>query len=245
LKVFGDGSLGGHTAALFEPYDDCPDTTGTIRIHDWVEPTARAAVALGSQVGIHAIGDRANREVIDLLERLAGDGADPAQLRIEHASVLAPDDVHRMARIGITAVVQPAFLASEAGWLETRLGPERLARTYAFRTLRDAGVPLAGSSDCPVEPPHPLWGMAAAVDRAGLVPGQALTPAEALELFTTGAAAVLGEDARLRAGAPASFTVLDRDPTAPGADIRATGVVATWVDGAPITWPEGITTWVA
>ncbi|NIU21562.1 MAG: amidohydrolase family protein, partial [Actinobacteria bacterium] len=110
-------------------------------------------------MAIHAIGDRANGGVLDLMERLIGDGADPALMRVEHASVLTSDDIERFGRLGITASVQPAFIASETTWLEKRMGPERLQRTYPFRSLLDAGAPLAGGSDCPVEPPHPLLGM--------------------------------------------------------------------------------------
>ena len=106
------------------------------------------------------------------------------KLRIEHASVLTAPDIARFGRLGVTASVQPAFIASETTWLEKRVGPERLRRTYPFRSLLTAGAPLAGGSDCPVEPPHPLWGMAAARDRCGLVPEEGLSADQALALFT-------------------------------------------------------------
>jgi predicted amidohydrolase YtcJ len=145
-----------------------------------------------------------------------------------------------MARLGITAVVQPAFLASEHEWLEHRLGPERLLRTYPFRSLRDAGVPLAGSSDCPVEPPSPLHGMAAARHRAGIVPAEALRSDEALDLFTDWSAAAIGEDAEVGAGSPATFTVLDVDPVEVRPERLAAGkALATWVEGRRVEWdPE-------
>jgi predicted amidohydrolase YtcJ len=165
-------------------------------------------------------------------------------LRIEHASVVSPSDVERMAHLGITAVVQPAFLASEHEWLEDRLGPGRLRRTYPFRTLLDAGVPLAGSSDCPVEPPSPLHGMAAARHRAGIVPDEALTGDEALALFTGRSAAAIGDDAALEIGRPATFTVLDRDPVDTSPDRLASGrALATWVDGGRVAWDPDRSIW--
>jgi len=240
LKAFADGSLGGHTAAMHEPFTDRPDRRGTHRLDPgWALRMAEVALGLGGHVAVHAIGDAANGRVLDLMERLITDGADPAMLRIEHASVLTADDLVRFGRIGVTAVVQPAFLASETAWLEARLGSERLSRTYAFRSLDEAGVPLAGSSDCPVEPPHPLWGMAAARDRCGINPDQGLTGDAALRLFTTGAAAAIGESRSLDRGAPADLMVVDRDPTLSTPDeLRSARVAATYVDGNPIEFPE-------
>jgi len=245
LKAFSDGSLGGHTAALVEPYADRPDRTGTDRLDPaWAAEMSRCALELGGRVAVHAIGDAANSSVLDVFERLVADGADPGMLRIEHASVLSPDDVERMARLGITAVVQPAFLASEHEWLEHRLGPERLLRTYPFRSLRDAGVPLAGSSDCPVEPPSPLHGMAAARHRAGIVPAEALRADEALDLFTEWSAAAIGEDAAVGPGSPATFTVLDVDPAEAPPQRLATGrALATWVDGRRVEWDRDQEIW--
>lgn len=235
LKAFSDGSLGGHTAALSSPYHDQAETSGMLRIDPSLPDTARACLELGGKVAVHAIGDLANRQVLDLFEELLEDGARPEDLRIEHASVLGDEEVDRLARSGVIASVQPAFLPSETGWLERRLGPERLRLAYRFRTLAEAGVPLAGGSDCPVERPSPLWGMAAARDRAGIVPEEGLTAEQALALFTDGAARALGEPPPLRPGSPADFTVLDVDPVSADPDrLRAAGVLATWVDGLPV-----------
>ena len=245
VKMFSDGSLGGHTAAMHQGYSDLPDHTGTDRIisTEYLE-LARAALGLGGRVAIHAIGDRANGAVLDLMETLIGEGADPTMLRIEHASVLTTSDIARFGRLGVTASVQPAFLASETTWLEKRVGAERMRRTYAFRSLLDAGTPLAGGSDCPVEPPHPLWGMAAARDRCGMVPEESLTAEEALELFTTGAGIAIGESARLEPGAAASFTILDGDPVSSSPDaLRRMQVLETWVDGEEIQVPPGTVAW--
>jgi predicted amidohydrolase YtcJ len=233
LKAFGDGSLGGHTAAMREPFTDV-DTAGTLRLdHDWAVGLGRHALAISERIAIHAIGDLANSKVLDVFDQLITDGADPAQLRVEHASVLNEEDVARFAHSGVTASVQPAFIASEVDWLGDRVGPQRLPMTYAFRTLADAGVPLAGGSDCPVEPPHPLRGMATARDRCGIVPEEALTAEEALALFTTGAAAAIAEPTPLAVGSPADFVVLDRDPLkATPDDLRQAQVLATYIDGS-------------
>ena len=245
VKIFSDGSLGGHTAAMHQGYADLPGQRGIDRLDPaWAADLARASLRLGGRVAIHAIGDRANTGVLDLMERLIREGADPAMLRIEHASVLIEADIGRFARLGVTASVQPAFMASETGWLEKRVGPERLERTYPFRSLADLRVPLAGGSDSPVEPPHPLPNMAAARDRCGIVPAQGLTAAEALALFTDGSAAAIGEEAALRPGAPASFTILGNDPVVATPDeLRRAEVLGTWVLGAPIAIPAGVTTW--
>jgi len=247
LKVFADGSLGGRTAAMHEPYHDRPGLLGTHRLDpEWAHRMCTAAIRLGGRVAIHAIGDAANGRVLDVMGRLLTEGADPAVLRIEHASVLNADDITRLAEQGITAVVQPAFLASETSWLENRLGPDRLARTYAFRSLADAGVPLAGSSDSPVEPPHPLWGMAAARDRCGLTPAERLTAPEAYDLFTIGSATAIGETRSLQPGEPADLVVLDRDPIEATPDgLRAARVMATFVEGSPVEVPAGTTAWQA
>jgi predicted amidohydrolase YtcJ len=183
-KDFADGSLGGHTAAMYEPFADRPDTRGTERYrHDHMVEMGRTSLDLGGSVAIHAIGDRANDLVLDVHEELIDGGADPARLRVEHASVLTEATIHRMSRLGVTASIQPAFLASEATWLEKRLGPERMSHAYPFRSLLEAGVPLLGGSDSPVELPDPETGITAAVDRHGINPTESLTRDQAEALF--------------------------------------------------------------
>lgn len=183
-KGFSDGSLGGHTAAMYEPFSDRTDTTGTNRLdHDLALLMGRTSAGAGGTVAIHAIGDRANDLVLDVHADLVADGVDPARLRIEHASVLTNPTIDRMADLGVTASVQPAFLASEWSWLEKRLGPERMRRTYPFRSLLEAGVPLLGGSDSPVELPDPLTGIEAAVVRHGIAPEQAITREQAEAMF--------------------------------------------------------------
>jgi predicted amidohydrolase YtcJ len=183
-KDFADGSFGGHTAALHEPFTDRPYTTGTDRLDpEHAITMARAAMMLGGSVAIHAIGDRANDRVLDLFEGLIDMGADPSRLRVEHASLLSEAAIERMARLGVTASVQPAFLASEADWLAKRIGEARMSRVYPFRSLLEAGVPVIGGSDSPVELPDPTIGIGAAVARPGFDPAERLSPVEAEGLF--------------------------------------------------------------
>ncbi|MBP1631870.1 MAG: hypothetical protein H6Q11_158, partial [Acidobacteria bacterium] len=245
LKAFADGSLGGHTAALRLPYADRPGTSGTLRLDPaWAVEMTRAAAALGGMTAIHAIGDAALGGVLDIFTEAMAAGIDASRLRVEHASLAPLPEVRRLAALGVTACIQPSFLPADSPWLEARLGPDRAAHAYNFRTLADAGVPLAGGSDCPVEPPHPLWGMAAARDRAGFRPEQALTAAEALGLFTAGAARAIGEDAGLATGAPATFTVLDGDPVAADpAGLRRMQVEAVFVAGQEVVPPPGAVAW--
>ncbi|MEX0667294.1 MAG: amidohydrolase family protein [Acidimicrobiia bacterium] len=216
-KDFADGSLGGRTAALYEPYSDDPENTGILRFDpDRARLMADACLGLGGTVAIHAIGDRANDQVLDLFEGLISHGADPGRLRIEHASVLTSDSIDRMAALGVSASVQPAFLASEVEWLGRRLGP-RVERTYSLEALAAAGVPMVGGSDCPVEPPNPWGGISAA---AG--PGR-LGPQRAIDLFSR----------PITPGSEANFLVIDRDPiTSP--EIGSTRVVAAYRHGQPL-----------
>jgi predicted amidohydrolase YtcJ len=245
LKAFADGSLGGHTAALRRPYADRPGLLGTHRLEPtWAREMMCAAASLGGMTAVHAIGDAALDRVLTTMEEAISAGVDPSRLRVEHVSVATPEDCRRMALLGVTACIQPSFLPSDSPWLPARLGAGRLPAVYPFRSLADAGVPLAGGSDCPVEPPHPLWGMAAARDRCGFLPAQALTAAEALRLFTAGAARAIGEDARLEAGRPATFTVLADDPLAATPDaLREIQVTGTFVGGREVTPPAGTAVW--
>jgi predicted amidohydrolase YtcJ len=232
MKDFADGSLGAHTAAMRTPFADAPDESGTLRIDATTESLARRALDLGGRIAIHAIGDRAVSRVLDLFEELLDGGADPTQLRMEHASVTFPEDIERFAALGATASIQPAFLPSETDWLERRLGRDRMRWTYAFASLAAAGVPLAGGSDSPVETPEPLRGMAAARHRSGIVPVESLGAEAALALFTDGAARACGLPPPLQPGSPADLVVLAADPveTEPLL-VEQLEVLATYVDG--------------
>jgi hypothetical protein len=235
MKDFADGSLGAHTAAMRRPFADSPAESGTLRIDDLTESLALRALDLGGSVAIHAIGDRAVGRVLDLFEELLDGGADPARLRMEHASITLPADIQRFAALGATASIQPAFLPSETGWLERRVGRDRMRWTYAFGSLAAAGVPLAGGSDCPVETPEPLRGMAAARHRAGIVPEEALSPDAALALFTEDASRASGLPPPLQPGSPADMVVLDSDPVeTESLLVEQIGVRATYMDGVEV-----------
>ncbi|NND02915.1 MAG: amidohydrolase [Acidimicrobiia bacterium] len=244
VKRFGDGSFGSFTAAMFEPFCDHP-STGTMRLNELDVAMAHAAVAAGRAVAIHAIGDAAASKVLDVFEHLAEEGVEGHRLRIEHASVLQQSDIERMGRVGAVASVQPAFLGSETDWIEARVGTDRLKRTYAFRTLLDAGVLVVGGSDSPVESPDPWEAMALCRDRAGLVMDEALSAEESLALYTTAAARALGEAEPLALGSPADFIAVDRDPILATPDeLRHTVVMATFVGGELVDVDPTVSTWI-
>jgi predicted amidohydrolase YtcJ len=244
VKRFADGSLGGHTAAMCDPFSD-QATTGTYRLTESDVEVARHSLRLGGMVAIHAIGDRAVSSVLDVFEGLIAAGARAEDLRMEHVSVATPSDIERFARSGVTAVVQPAFLASESGWLEARVGSDRMEWLYPFRSMLDAGINVSGSSDCIVEPPHPLWGIAAAMDRHGINPTQALSGRQALGMFTEGAAGSIRERPPLSMGSPADLVVLDTDITAASPkEVRTAQVIETFVDGNAVAVDRELPVWV-
>lgn len=236
MKEFTDGALGGRTAALRHPYADGPDGKGISRFDlDRIDPIARRSLELGGSVALHAIGDAACGDTIDYFARLREEGVDARQLRIEHASILTDEDVEKLAATEAVASVQPAFLESETDWLHNRIGT-RADITYRFATMANAGIPMAGGSDCPVEPPFPLVGMAAARDRAGMLLHEVVDASQALDMFTSGVSAALREPSPLAVGARADFALIDVNPvTASPAELRAAEVVSTWIDGAPHT----------
>jgi predicted amidohydrolase YtcJ len=242
IKLYADGALGSRGAALLEPYTDDPGNTGIeLAPAADLERWTRDAVAAGFQVCIHAIGDRANHTVLDIYERVLADhpGYD-LRLRVEHAQVLAAEDIPRFARLGVIASMQPRHCTSDAPWAEARLGPARARRAYAWRLLLESGAIIAGGSDFPVEPPDPLLGIAAAVTRtpvggAPFYPAQRMTRREAVRAFTRDAAyAGFDEDrlGTLEPGKCADFVVLDRDIfTCPAEEIAATRVLMTVLGG--------------
>jgi predicted amidohydrolase YtcJ len=236
VKLFLDGTLGGRTACMHQAFADRPGATGLPAL-DLDEAYRRmvGAHCEGFQVCIHAIGDRSNHDAALLFERLLREHPGPHRHRVEHASVLDARTIELFAEHRITTVVQPVSLRSERHWLSDRLGPERVLRAYPFRDLLDAGVPLAGSSDAPIESTDVLAAMAAAVHRTDHAPEQALTGLEALQMYTTGGSAARGTDqvlGRIAPGQRADLVVLDDDPTAVAPErIDAIRVLATVVAG--------------
>lgn len=246
VKLMVDGALGSRGAALLADYSDRPGSVGLLRF----EPEAftelvRTYAADGLQVATHAIGDRANRMVLDAYEavRASVEGFAERRPRIEHAQVVAPEDWPRFDSLGVVPSVQPTHATTDMRWAGDRLGPRRVQGAYAWRRLTGDPRTLALGSDFPVERPDPLEGLYAArtrQDRAGEPPGgfqpdQRLTAAEALSGFTAGAArAVHQEDRRgsLFVGYAADLTVLDVDPLeCEPAELLAGQVRLTIVDG--------------
>lgn len=225
-KLFSDGSMGAQTALLAEPYADAPGERG-IRIHDPAELAARVADAhdKGFQVAIHAIGDQALRETLDAFEAALGPDGDNGwhRHRVEHASLCPPDLLARMAERRIVAVVQPQFVVSDT-WIPERVGAERARHAYPFKSLLRAGVPLALSSDCPIEALDAFACLSAAVGRHPWSPDETLTPLEAIRAYTAGAAYAAHAEHRhgsLTPGKLADFVVLSDDPTRRTADAIA------------------------
>jgi predicted amidohydrolase YtcJ len=235
VKFLLDGALGSRGAALFAPYADDPANSGMLLWDPEVlRLRARAAMQRGFSVAVHAIGDRANRIAIEVLGALARELPVAPHPRIEHAQVLAPEDIPRLGASGLVASMQPLHCTSDMPWAPSRLGPDRLTGAYAWRSLLRGGALLAFGSDCPVERPDPLAGLYAAVTRRSPTRPRASGPyppteerldlALALAAFTRGAAAAVGEgDHRgtLRVGADADLTVLAKDPFAPGQPAEA------------------------
>ncbi len=228
LKGFTDGSLGGHTAYFFEPYADMPDYCGLLQEEmlpkEAMARRIREADQAGIPVSVHAIGDKANSLLLDIFEQVSlANGPRDRRFRIEHAQHLRCADIARMAALGIIASIQPAHVMDDGGWAERSIGAERGRLTYAFRSLADAGVRLAGGSDWTVAPLDPLLGIHAAVNREtvdgrypnGWHPEQKLTVAQAIQAFTVhGAYAEFAEREKgsLAPGKFADFVVLSEDP---------------------------------
>ena len=194
LKAFADGSLGSATAWMYEPFADDPTNRGIplplMNPPAKMEALARGADQAQMQICIHAIGDRAIAEILDMYARLGGDDPVAHRFRIEHAQHMRPQDFARFGKMGVIASMQPYHAIDDGRWAEKRLGHERARWSYAWRSMLDAGAPLAFGSDWPVAPLSPILGIYAAVTRAtldgkhpdGWFPEQRLTVEEALRL---------------------------------------------------------------
>ncbi|PYT73754.1 MAG: amidohydrolase [Acidobacteria bacterium] len=228
LKGFADGSLGSTTALFEKPYNDAPETSGLP--NEMMLPEGNMLqMALGTdkaglQLAVHAIGDKANRMMLDVYAEVAKqNGArSDRRWRIEHAQHLRPEDFARFAQLGVIASVQPYHAIDDGRWAEKRIGHERAKTTYAFRTFLDHGVRLAFGSDWTVAPLNPMLGLYAAVTRAtldgknpgGWFPEQKLTLEEAVQAYTMGSAFAEfreKEKGSLTPGKFADVVVLDGD----------------------------------
>jgi len=227
LKAYADGTLGSRTAWMLEPYSDDPSTLGIRRIApDEMDALVLAADRAGLQVAVHAIGDAANRMVLDAVERAEQkNGRRDARHRIEHAQVLNGADIPRFAALGVVASLQPTHATSDLRWAEARIGRARAEEgAYAWRKLLDAGARIAFGTDFSVEPLPPVEGIYSAVTRqsrefpgtphGGWLPSQRLSLQEAIELYTEGSAYAEFQEAdkgTLEVGKLADLVVWDRD----------------------------------
>jgi predicted amidohydrolase YtcJ len=228
VKAFMDGALGPRTAAMFQPYLGEPENKGSLILDgEQLFEFARQAADGGLGMTVHAIGDRANHEVLNAFEQLRAyeteKGLPHLRHRIEHVQLLHPDDAPRLAKLNIIASMQPVHATSDMVMADKYWG-ERTSLAYALKTQLDAGARVAFGSDAPVESPNPFRGIHAAVTRrrpdgspgpAGWHPEQRLSMQQAIEGFTTGAAyAAYAENRQgcLTVGALADLIVLEKDP---------------------------------
>jgi predicted amidohydrolase YtcJ len=239
-----DGALGSHGAWLLEPYEDLPTSIGlTVEPPNDIEETARIALETGFQVNTHAIGDRANREVLNIYERAFAGREDAADLRwrIEHAQHVHPEDIDRFVELGVIAAMQGIHCTSDAPWVFRRLGAERAeSGAYLWRTFIDKGIVVTNGTDVPVERISPIASFYSSVvrqDKDGndFFPAQKMTRMEALRSYTlNNAYAAFEEDLKgsLTPGKVADITVLDTDiMTVPDDEIAGARVDLTIVGG--------------
>ncbi|MFN2397070.1 MAG: amidohydrolase [Gemmatimonadaceae bacterium] len=247
IKVSADGALGSRGAAMIEPYSDDAANRGLITTP---EPRLRTVIGRalrgGFQVNVHAIGDRANRMVLDAFEAELRGRAPDHRFRIEHAQILHPDDIARFAKLDVIPSMQASHQTSDMYWAGDRIGPARLAGAYAWRSLLETGVVIPNGSDFPVEAVNPLISFHAVVSRqdaknwpaAGWFPEQRMTREEALRSMTIWPAYASFSEAILGSLAPgryADFVILDQDiMQVPAEKILDTQVLATYVGGKPV-----------
>jgi predicted amidohydrolase YtcJ len=250
LKVVFDGALGSRGAALLEPYADAPETSGYLTQKEAeLQPIFEEALRQGIQVETHAIGDRANRIILDLYER-AMKSVPPEKRkireprwRVEHAQILSAPDLPRFAKLGVIASMQPSHAISDLFFAPSRLGKERLAGAYAWQSLIKSGAIVAGGSDAPVERGEPMIEFYAAVARRsvkgeshdGWHPEQAVSREQALKMFTMSPAYAAFEEqdkGSIEVGKLADLTVLSKDiMKIPEPEILATTCVITVIGG--------------
>jgi len=243
IKLYGDGALGSRGAALWQPYSDDKTNTGLlITSKEQIEKVAREAAARGFQVCTHAIGDRANRTVLDAYAAALG-GKNDKRFRVEHAQVISLPDFQMFSDYSVLPAMQATHATSDMRWAAQRLGPDRIAGSYAWRRFLKLGIPVANGSDFPVEEPNPMLGLYASFTRQdasgqppeGWTPDQKMTRAEALESWTkAGAYAAFEEKTKgsLEPGKLADFLVLDRDiMNVPAREVLGTKVKMTVLGG--------------
>lgn len=248
VKIAADGALGSRGAAMIDDYSDMPGHKGLILLsEERMQYLMRAAMNAGFQVNTHAIGDAANKLVLDSYEQLIAEtGTTDLRHRVEHAQILRYEDIVRFAELGVIPSMQATHATSDKNMAVDRIGDVRIQGAYAWRKLIDAGALIANGSDFPVESPNPFFGLHASITRqdknndpvGGWYPEERMTPAEAFASFTLDAAySGFQEDwlGSLTPGKKADFIVLDRDIfSIPSSEIWQTQAVETWVNGVRV-----------
>lgn len=244
VKLFSDGALGSRGALLRTPYTDLPDTRGIelLSVDEMITRMRDIVDAGWPAIAVHAIGDAAVRNVLDAYAVIRSmPGGEEMILRIEHAQHVAPEDVQRFTQLGVIACVQSSHCISDATMASKRLGSERLAWSYRWRSLRDAAVTFTGGSDAPIEPPSVLDGLRAFVHRvpyghtASWYASECITTSEAVQAYTSDAHRASGMEYRrgkLEVGFDADLVVLSHDLVAEASLIPEEVVVrATFTAG--------------
>jgi predicted amidohydrolase YtcJ len=252
LKAFTDGSIGSSTALMFEPFSDNPANSG-LAMWPYAELEKMVIIAdkMGFQIGIHAIGDKANNWVLNAFEKaIEVNGTRDSRHRDEHTQTVQLSDIPRFAKLGVIPSMQPTHCISDKLFYEKRVGYERCKGTYAWRSLIDAGSILAFGTDYPVEPLNPMEGLYAAVTRKdrlgeegdGWFPEQKLTMEEAIKYYTWGSAYAQFMDKRkgvLKEGYLADIVITDKDLlTIPENEIMKTKIDYT-ITGGKIVYQSG------
>ena len=248
IKLYADGALGSRGAALLAPYSDDHANSGLlVTPPSEIQRIATAALRRGFQVGVHAIGDRGNRVVLDAYDAaLKAVPRSDHRFRVEHAQVVSLQDIPRFAQMGVIPSMQASHQTSDMRWAETRVGPERIKGAYAWRSLLNTGVVIPNGSDFPVEEVNPLISFHSAVSRqdasgwppGGWYPDQIMTREEALRAMTIWPAYAGFQEKTMGSISPgkyADFVILDRDiMTVPASDILKTKVISTWIGGKSV-----------
>lgn len=248
IKLYADGALGSRGAALLAPYSDDHANSGLLVTPPAeIQRIATAALRRGFQVGVHAIGDRGNRVVLDAYDAaLKAVPVADHRFRVEHAQVVSLPDIPRFAKMGVIPSMQASHQTSDMRWAETRVGPERIKGAYAWRSLLTTGVVIPNGSDFPVEEVNPLISFHSAVSRQdasnwppeGWYPEQRMTREEALRAMTIWPAYAGFQEKLMGSITPgkyADFVILDRDiMTIPVTEILQTKVMSTWIGGKEV-----------
>ncbi|HKN74076.1 MAG TPA: amidohydrolase [Candidatus Acidoferrum sp.] len=253
LKGFTDGALGSRTAAMLAPYSDDPTTSGILTNDpDKLRVMAIERDKAGFQINFHAIGDRANRVALDVFEAVAkANGPRDRRDRVEHAQVLAPEDLPRFAQVKVIASMQPSHETTDMRWAGSRIGPDRAKGAYAWASLLKSGARLAFGTDYDVEPINPMRGLYACVTRelpeggpaGGWEPQEKISLEDCIRAYTSGSAYAQFEEGKkgeLKVGEYADFIVLSNDLTKiPPQQYTKTTVLLTVVGGRTVYSQEG------